>query len=379
MLFKNVQFFQATADLKFFLSGLNQRLFEWCSVPLHSMESYRTGWTHPFEGAQGLFYCANNVLFLRLEVAEKKIPAKVLNQALKERVADIESRDNKKVGRKEKLSLKEELIAEMIPKTPVQRDYVSGYVDLSRGVIGVGTQKPSAAELWLDTLRQTMGSLPVVPLDVKANISGRMYSWLKDESVPAQIDSDITSGRLRSDLTEGRCADFKSVDLVGNVCLSDFSDVEYLGVDFDGRLEFRLCNDLAVKSIKYCDDLLEEAGESYGSELPADRFDVDLFLMVVEFRKLLDFFGKEFEYRNPFISGTAFGSEGDQPADMFDRIRLCHTGRIAPGYVGDLPVESDGVSFDDQVAVDRLAGHIEKLEGCRIEVPAQAGEVVGDE
>lgn len=327
MLFKNAMFYQSTGPLNIDLSTLNEKLVDFCFIPCKSIEAYRIGWCPPFEGAESLFHYSDGCLFLSIRVQTKVVPIKVVNQSVKDRVNEIEKEDDRKIGRKERLQLRDEVVSEMLPNALVESSWLNGYIDIVRGLIVIDATSSNKAETWLDLLRQTLGSLPVIPLGAESGPALVMFDWLADDSVPQAIDELGSSAKLISDLHEGSSAVMKDVELVGSDHLEGFTHVAYLDVEFDRGLSARICDDLSLKKLRYdSDDGYPEAGE--GVDQRALNFDTDLFVLRDEIRRYIDFVKAEFGLHSELIPAAVIGLEGDQESDMWEKIQVRMSGAI---------------------------------------------------
>ncbi len=290
MWFKNLQVFQLSTPLSLDTEQLQDKLAEFRFSPCKSIETYRLGWVFPAATSDQLLHSSNNKILLCLRRQEKVIPAAVVNETLKERVEELEAKDHRKVGRKEKLTIKEDILTEFTPRAFVKSSYTWGYVDLANQWVIVDAASSNKAEEFLDLLRQTLGSLPVLPLNTEVSPSIQMTQWLNDiSSRPAGLELDGQC-ELRSDLDEGSVIRCKQQELDADDVLSHVEagkQVVKLAINWQERVQCILCEDMSIKRLRFGDDLLDEAQDSYADEDPMTRLDADFTLMSLELQRFL--------------------------------------------------------------------------------------------
>ncbi|WP_410965022.1 recombination-associated protein RdgC, partial [Salmonella sp. SAL04286] len=86
---------------------------------------------------------------------------------LKEKVDEIEAQQMRKVYKKERDQLKDEIVQTLLPRAFIRRSSTFAAIAPSLGLILVDSASAKKAEDLLSTLREALGSLPVRPLSVK--------------------------------------------------------------------------------------------------------------------------------------------------------------------------------------------------------------------
>src|SRR3546814_12059844 len=92
------------------------------------------------------------------------LPGGVVKDALKEKVDEIEAEQMRKVYKKERDQIKDEIIQAFLPRAVIRKSGTFAAIDAERGLILVNSASPKKAEDVLSTLREAIGSLPVRPL-----------------------------------------------------------------------------------------------------------------------------------------------------------------------------------------------------------------------
>lgn len=290
MWFKNILVYTFGTDFTVDTDHLQDKLSDFPFEPCKSIETYRTGWVTPAATSDQFSFISSRRILLCLKRQEKVIPASVVNEALKEKVQTIEEKEHRKPGRKEKLSLKEEILTDLTPRAFARSSYTWGYIDLNSQQIIIDASSAKKADEFLDLLRQTLGSLPVAPLNTEISPAVQMTEWLGNaNSRPAGLELDGQC-ELRSDLDEGSVIRCKQQELDAEDVLSHLESgkqVTKLAINWQDRVQCILNEDLSIKRLRFGDDLIEEAQDSYADEDPLTRLDTDFTLMSLELHRFI--------------------------------------------------------------------------------------------
>lgn len=122
------------------------------TAPLSTMPDALT-----FQGASGLVYAIG--LY-----AERILPASVINERVQERVNDIEDKEMRKAYRKERMQIKDDVVAELLPKSYIRRTSIPVIYHGPSGTLAIGTSSQKRADEILGLLRGQLGSLKAVPM-----------------------------------------------------------------------------------------------------------------------------------------------------------------------------------------------------------------------
>lgn len=108
-----------------------------------------------------------------------------MRDALKEKVDEIEAQQMRKVYKKERDQLKDEIVQTLLPRAFIRRSSTFAAIAPSLGLILVDSASAKKAEDLLSTLREALGSLPVRPLSVKVAPTATLTDWVKTRKPPA--------------------------------------------------------------------------------------------------------------------------------------------------------------------------------------------------
>jgi recombination associated protein RdgC len=222
-----------------------------------------------------------------LGVEEKLLPASVIRQVTEERAAAIARSQAHPVGRKQKRDIKEQVVAELMPRALARRRMTRAWIDSANGWLCVEASGEPKAEMLLETLRKTEGDLPVQRLDTQQSPASCMASWLLSGDVdgPFSIDEDL---ELRASDATKATVRYARHRLEGKDIRDHISQGKQpvrLGMTWNDRISFVLTEQLHIKRLSFLDLLKKESSEDEADE--DARFDIDFALMTGELARML--------------------------------------------------------------------------------------------
>lgn len=283
MWFKNVYLFRVHSEITLAVEQIAEQMACYAAKPLGDSDARRIGWTPPakrLSGGQLLHETHGHRLFTALR-QERMLPAAVVKDEVDEQVAAIEQTEGRKVSRREKAGIKEQVVEELLPRAFIRKERLDLWFDTTRNLIGVNTSNRSRAEDVLDLLRETLGSLKVTPLSSQTLPITAMTTWLGD---PAARPADFTLGdqvelKAKGDdgVVKGRQVDLDSDEM--QQLLESGRHATKLALGIEGKISFILQDDLALKSLRFGDALIEEADFMDDGDDPLARIQTDFLLM----------------------------------------------------------------------------------------------------
>ena len=214
----------------------------------------------------------------------KVIPASALREALEERLMTIEAREGKKLSAKERAHLKDDTLADLLPRALARSKQVQGYLAPRDNLLVIGTGVASEAELFQSCLRDSLGSLPVVPPPLSANPSDYFTRWLLKRQLPDGFTLGDQCDLI--DMEEGASVSCRRQDLTSREIQTHMESGKIctrLGLRWHGEFRFTLDKDLVLRQIKT--DSKDESLES--ADNPAAELDAALAEMTLHFRQFL--------------------------------------------------------------------------------------------
>lgn len=283
MWFKNLLLYRLHGDQELSQEALEEALQAHKSTPLGNADARRLGWTAP-AGRAGHGQLLHEMQGQRLISAlrqERLLPASVVKEEVDEQVAEIEAAEGRKVSRKEKTALKEQVTETLLPQAFVRSQKVDVWWDTRHQLIGVNVSSRTKAEDILDLLRETLGSLKVTPLAAKTLPLRAMTAWLNDTSTrpnDMQLGDQVELKAKGDDsVLRARQVDLDSDDI--QQLLASDRQASKLALSIEGRLSFVLHEDLAIKGLRFSDALIEEADNADDADDALVRLETDFILM----------------------------------------------------------------------------------------------------
>lgn len=218
---------------------------------------------------------------------EKILPAAAINLALEEKAKAIGEAESRSVGRKEKQSLKDEIIFSMLPKAFSKVSLEYAYIDHKENLIVVNSSSAKRAEDLLSKLREALGLLRCIPVSAKNIPTQVMTHWLQTNQLPAHFELGEECELQAS--KDGRVIRCKKQDLTASEILSHIQSgmfVSKLSLNYREGITFVIDDQLAIKRLKFDDTVSEKANER-NPESKAEQFDADFAVMTIELRALI--------------------------------------------------------------------------------------------
>ncbi|WP_136678642.1 recombination-associated protein RdgC [Neptunomonas sp. XY-337] len=290
MFFKNLIPYQLKEGFTLTPEALSAALSEHVFTGCKSQELGRFGWTKPHSALNddALVFAAHGALLICAQKEEKILPPKVIKKALDERIAVIEQNQGRKVYRKEKLLLKDEIILDLLPRAFSNYTQTRCLIIPAAGLIMVDSARSKPAEELLNLLRNSLGSLPVALPDVHHSPAVVMSEWLKQEreSRPFTCEDACTLKAVGSELGYVRIKDQSVFDDEVKAHLESGLLVDRLSLTWDNTLKFALDADLSLKGIHLTEELAQALNDDKSDEDPLARLDSDVARMALEYQKL---------------------------------------------------------------------------------------------
>ncbi|AQW69522.1 recombination-associated protein RdgC [Pseudomonas putida] len=290
MWFKNLLTYRLTQDVPFEPEALEAALASKPARPCASQELTTYGFVAPFGKGEDapLVHVSGDYLLIAARKEERILPSSVVNDAVKEKVEEIETEQMRKVYKKERDQIKDEIIQAFLPRAFIRRSMIFAAIAPRLGVILVNSASAKRAEDLLSTLREVMGSLPVRPATVKIAPVATMTDWVKSQKA-AEGFYVLDECELRDTAEDGGIVRCKRQDLTGEeiqLHLSTGKVVTQLALAWQDKLSFVLDDKMVIKRLKF-EELLQEQAEQDGGDEAAQQFDASFQLMMMTFAEFL--------------------------------------------------------------------------------------------
>lgn len=283
MFFQNLYVFRLTKSNAVDYDSLTQALEKRPFVECGSQDRLSAGFIPPAPHAPDLIaYQKQSALLVALKIEEKVLPASVIKEHADKRVAEIEARERRKVGKKEFKEIKERVAEELLPRAFTKSKVIRGVIDPDRQLILVDQSTPSKAELFIQMVREALGSLPTKLVQTKLDPVTAMTTWLEHDAPPGfSIDSETKMVTPGDGGAEVSC---KRHDLASDEVLMHLKSgklVKQLALSWDERLSFNLTDKLQIKKLAFLDLLQDQIKDAEAEDAEA-MFDTTFTIMAEE-------------------------------------------------------------------------------------------------
>ncbi|QKE65714.1 recombination-associated protein RdgC [Aquipseudomonas campi] len=290
MWFRNLLVYRLTQDLPFDAEALEAALATKLARSCASQELTTYGFIAPFGKGEDapLVHVSGDFLLVAARKEERILPGSVVRDALKEKVEQIEAEQMRKVYKKERDQLKDEIIMSFLPRAFVRRSATFAAIAPKLGLILVDSASAKRAEDLLSTLREVLGSLPVRPLSVKMAPTATMTDWVKSQQAAPDFFV-LDECELRDTAEDGGVVRCKRQDLTSEeiqLHLSTGKLVTQLSLAWQDKLSFMLDDKLVVKRLRF-EDLLQDQAAQDGGDDNLGQLDASFTLMMLTFCNFL--------------------------------------------------------------------------------------------
>jgi recombination associated protein RdgC len=290
MWFKNIQLFRLVQPFQLTTEQLEESLLTHQARPCGTTELATYGWSSPFAKSGSALVHSSNGCFLFAACKEERIlPGSVIRDAVNDKVASIETEQGRSVYRKEKAQLKDEAIFELLPRAFIKRKFTFAYLDAKLGLLVIDAASRNKAEELTVLLRESLGSLKIMPITTKSNPGILMTEWVLHDKTPSAFNLEDSCTMLDPKTGEGQVK-YQRHDLTEKEVqahLQAGKQVMQLALTWADKMSFVLHEDLSVKRIR-CLDLIQEKTKESHAETPEEQLDADFTLMSLEFSELFN-------------------------------------------------------------------------------------------
>ena len=281
MWFKNLCLYRFTQDMNWQTDKLNGQLSEQEFKPCGLQQTVSIGWVPPMPYGTELFHQANNCILVCMKRQERLLPGTVVSEQVAELVEQIQSNESRKISRKERLEIKEKVVAELLPKAFVRSTLNYMYIDQGLNVLVIASASANRADEMTELLRSSVKTLPVVPLAKDMDLSQQMTRWLLNPSTMPQFFEAGEELEIKQP-SEGepvvKVKNWHILDEHFNQYFTDGWLVEKMALKFNEQMEFILAADCSVKRIRYTDELIEKSYDMNPDSDKAVQADADFML-----------------------------------------------------------------------------------------------------
>ncbi|HMN45488.1 MAG TPA: recombination-associated protein RdgC [Povalibacter sp.] len=286
MWFKNLIIYRLPDGWTMPLVELESRLSNRPLQPCNSFEMFSRGWVHS-SVAQRYVHHTNGQYLIALGVEQKLLPSSIIKQVAVERAEELAQQQGFPVGRRQMRELKEKVTEELRARALSRRRITRAWIDTVNGWFIVDAAGGARADELVETLRDTLGSLPVQFMETQLVPHSSMGAWLALGDAPLRFVLDHDLELQTADKTKATVR-YVRHPLEGKEIQEHVAGGKYvtrLGLTWNDRVSFVLTDKLQVKRVEFL-EIVKDKSENEGIA-PEEQFDIDFLLMTGELSQLL--------------------------------------------------------------------------------------------
>lgn len=244
-MFKNIIIYQFVKKFNLSPEVLNDLLAQHAFKPCGAMDQESVGWVSPLDN-ELFMYTANNCILFKLREQKKVLPNTAIRERVDEKITEIKKKENRKVRKREKDEIKEQVLFEMIPQAFSVSTYLDAYIDVKKNWLVINTPNKKRAET-LSFLFSYLGNhLRSYPIKTKKIPSTIMTDWLTLPPDYFGIGEACTLSQAK------QVACFKQMDLFSEEIQLMAKDrhVTRLAMEWKSVFSFSIDEDLVIKGLK---------------------------------------------------------------------------------------------------------------------------------
>ena len=267
-------------DLEALEAALAKQPFEECGAT----QEKSIGWVAPRGEAHGaLVESVGGQWILRLMSESKMLPASVLNRKLGDKLAQIEAKEGRKPGKKEKQELKDECKLDLLPMAFTKQGGLWVWIDPQARLLVLDTGSQGRADEVVTMLVEASPGFAVALIDTQTSPQAAMSAWLHSHDAPAGFSIDRECELKSAD-------ESKAVVRYARHPL-DIEEIREhidqgklptkLAMTWDDRVSFVLTEGLQLKKVALLEVVLEGQSQDDGG------FDADVAIATGELSQLI--------------------------------------------------------------------------------------------
>ena len=200
----------------------------------------------------------------------------------------MEAAEHRKIGRKEKQALKEQITDDLLPRAFTRNGRLSAYLDSKRRWLVVESATASKAEALVSKLREALPPFPAALPRTRIAPHTLMTDWLAGGKLADGFELDADC-ELKDSSENGAVIRCSRMDLAADEIrqhIATGKQVTRLGLIWHEQIRFVLTENLQLKRIQFLDVLQEEA--SHAGDDSASLFEASFTLMSEALGELID-------------------------------------------------------------------------------------------
>jgi len=250
VIFKNAHVFRLTESFLDDAQTLETAFRSNAFTPCSGIRPTSFGWVQPLPDLP-LVHEVTGCLLFCAKREDKVVPSTALADKLAEKVTQLENIEDRSIKAKERQRLREDALAELLPRALPKSKQIFGYLSRSENLLVIDSASAAESEMFLSCLRETLGNLKVVPPQVKSKPIDTFTHWLRTRKLP----DDFSFGDQCDlfDPEDGSAVTLRKQDLATSevsVHLNAGKQCTRLSLLWQGDLKVVIDKDLILRQIK---------------------------------------------------------------------------------------------------------------------------------
>ncbi|MEC7075977.1 MAG: recombination-associated protein RdgC [Pseudomonadota bacterium] len=292
---RNARSYKLPGRLGIDASELSQRLSGRPFQPCGPSQPTSSGWVAALsDDATDLVHKSGDYWLVRLQREERLLPASVIRSEVNNRVQEIQAGQGRRVKRKERLDIVDEITQDLLPRAFTKSQWLEGLINDREGWVWVNTASAARAEDFLSLLREGLGNLQVAIPDTQKSQLVAMSQWVLNGGLPDGLslsgDADLEDPHEQGGVVRARGVYLESDEIRSHI--ESGKQVVRLALSWQDQVDFVLDKDLSIRRIRFGNELKGVNDELHEDKL-AQR-DADCLLMGETLGGLQKVIGEEF-------------------------------------------------------------------------------------
>lgn len=294
--FKNLMIYKLTSDIDLSHDTLSKAVENDTYTPCSPNDISKFGWATPIKNSKEFVKTIGHYSLLLSHKEEKNLPSNVVKEKTEERIEALEEKEGRKLKKTEKQSIKDDVIISLLPHAFSKHNQTAIIIDRKNKLIYVDSSSAKKSEDTLALLRKSLGSLPVVPFSFSNDLSMLLTGWVSQNTLPEWLEftGNFELKNEQDSTLSGKNEDMTSEDILNHLINGKY--VSKVSVMWENHLDFTICMDSLIKSIKYTDDLTDKNDDILKEDIE-QRFDADFVLMTETLDDLISRLKEAFDYQ----------------------------------------------------------------------------------
>ena len=272
MFFKNLTLFRFPTSIDF--SEVDTLLPQVVLKPVGALEMTSRGFISPFgrEEKTQFSHRIGDALWLTVGGEDKILPSVVVNDLLQRKLEEIEEKEGRKPGGRERKRLKDDLLHELLPRAFVKSSRTDAFLDLQHGYVAVDSSSRKTGENVMSDIRGMLGSFPAMPLNAEVAPRSILTSWIAGDPLPQGLSLGDEC-ELRDPTDNGAIVKCQHQELQSDEIakhLEAGKQVTRLALTLDDHLSFVLGEDLIIRKLKFLDGAVDQLESNEREDMRAE-------------------------------------------------------------------------------------------------------------